>query len=314
MTENILQVNNLTKIYGDTKAVNNISFTVTKGSLFAFLGQNGAGKSTTINAIIGLLAINSGKITYGENKSFTDFKHEIGVVFQNNVLDDNLTVEENILTLGSLYIKKQYQAKKRTGELITLFNLEDIKKKFYKTLSGGQKRKCEIAVSLFNNPTLLFLDEPTTGLDPKTRKEVWAILRKIQKMNGLTIFLTTHYMEETAEADNVIIIHKGKKVCEGTPQELKAKYTSDYLLITPINAKKFETELKKQKLTFSETAGTYKIKISDAKALKSNTRAADRQIDLLYSCKDNIQYFEAIKGNMDDVFLNVVGEKAEEPE
>jgi multidrug/hemolysin transport system ATP-binding protein len=299
--ESILQISNIVKTFADVKAVDDVSFAVKKGSMFAFLGQNGAGKSTTINVIIGLLPSNGGEIIYGGNERFESFKSKIGVVFQNNVLDDNLTVEENILTYGQLYIKNRAQAKRRTKELIALFKLENIKKKFYKALSGGQKRKIEIAAALFNDPAIIFLDEPTTGLDPQTRKEVWDILHGIREASGLTVFLTTHYMEETADADNVVIIHKGKKVCEGTPAELRTKYTNDYLLITPISADKFETQLKNKKLDYVKTADTYKIKIADTKA----------SIRLLYDNKDDIKFYEAIKGDMDDVFLNVVGERAE---
>jgi multidrug/hemolysin transport system ATP-binding protein len=293
--EYILQVTHLTKAFGGVKAVDDVSFSVKKGEFFAFLGQNGAGKTTTINVIIGLQKADGGEVTCID-------KDKIGIVFQNNILDDSLTVEENILTYGQLYVKNKKDAKRRAAELITLFDLTDFKKKFYKTLSGGQKRKVEVAAALFNEPTLLFLDEPTTGLDPKTRKDVWAILHNIQRANSLTIFLTTHYMEETTNADNVVIIHKGKISCSGTPAELKTKYTNDCLLITPADAKKFESQLKSKKLDYKKVADTYKIKIADTKT----------SIQLLYECKDNIKFYEAVKGTMDDVFLNVVGENLEE--
>ena len=294
----IIEINNLHKRFGDIEAVRGIDFHVEAGSLFAFLGQNGAGKSTTINVILGLLRPDEGNVNYCAFGSFEAFKRNIGVVFQNNVFDDYLSVEENLMLYGQLYLRNAKAVKKRYAEICGLLSLDEYTKKRFKALSGGQKRKAEIARALFNTPQMLFLDEPTTGLDPKTRAEVWSVLREIQRKSGMTIFLTTHYMEETSDADKVVIIHRGERVCEGSPAELKAKYSHDRLLITPNDAEALETSLTERGFEFERITDTYMIKI----------RSAANSIELLHDLKDNVRYYEAVRGSMDDVFLNAVGE------
>lgn len=296
---NIIEVKNLSKSFGMKTAVDGISFAVKKGSLFAFLGQNGAGKTTTINMIIGLLKSSGGEIYYNSTTDFEAIKHKIGVVFQNNISDDLLTVEENLRVYGTLYIRQPAKMKARLGELMSLLSLGSIAKQRFKTLSGGQKRKVEIARALFMSPEILFLDEPTTGLDPKTRAEIWHIINALKNENNMTVFLTTHYMEETATADDVAIINKGKIIATGSPAELKSQYAYDNLLITPIDADAFEKQLADLKQTWEKTADTYSVRISDTAF----------SIDILYRLKENIQFYEVINGTMDDVFLNVVGEK-----
>ena len=294
----IITIDNLHKYFGDVEAVKGIDFQVEAGSLFAFLGQNGAGKSTTINVILGLLKADKGSVDYSAFGSFEDFKQNIGVVFQNNVFDDNLTVAENLLLYGELYLRNTKTVQSRFAEICELLSLDEYTGKRFKMLSGGQKRKSEIARALFNTPRMLFLDEPTTGLDPKTRAEVWDVLHKIRRQSGMTIFLTTHYMEETSDADNVVIIHKGQCVCEGSPAELKAKYSHDKLLITPHDANALESDLSERGYEFRRTSDTYMVKI----------QSAAESIDLLCALKDNVRYYESMKGSMDDVFLNAVGE------
>lgn len=294
----IINVKNISKSFGETKAVNDISFVVPHGSFFAFLGQNGAGKSTTINMLTGLLQKDSGEIFYTGNKSVTEFKNEIGVVFQSNVFDDYLSVKENLQLYGTFYLHNKAAVNKRCEEIISLFNLQDIAKKRFKKLSGGQKRKAEIAKALFSFPKILFLDEPTAGLDPKTRMDVWNVLHKVQKDSGMTLFLTTHYMEETAEADKVVIIHKGKKVCEGSPSELKAKYSHDKIFIVPKDNAGFEKKLLKLKIPLKKIADNYVIRADDTV----------QSIDTLNTLKEDIRFYEVKKGSMDDVFLTVVGE------
>ena len=294
----IIEINNLHKSFGNVEAVKGIDFYVESGSLFSFLGQNGAGKSTTINVILGLLKPDKGNVDYGAFGSFDSFKQNIGVVFQNNVFDDALSVKENLLLYGELYLRNVKTVKKRFAEICELLSLNEYVNQRFKTLSGGQKRKAEIARALFNAPKMLFLDEPTTGLDPKTRSEVWNVLHEIQQKSEMTIFLTTHYMEETADADKVMIIHKGKWVCEGSPAELKAKYSHDKLLITPHNAKVLEQDLSDRGFEFEKITDTYTVKIQDTA----------KSIELLHALKNNVRYYESIKGSMDDVFLNAVGE------
>jgi multidrug/hemolysin transport system ATP-binding protein len=295
--QNIIEVKNLTKIYNARTVVDSISFAVPKCSLFAFLGQNGAGKTTTINMIIGLVNRNGGEIYYDGSSDFMPFKDKIGVVFQNNISDDLLTVEENLQTYGALYIKSPVKLKERLQEVKVLLSLAGFMKQRFKTLSGGQKRKVEIACALFISPKILFLDEPTTGLDPKTRVDIWDIIHKLKKDNGMTIFLTTHYMEETAASDQVAIIDSGKIIASGSPAELKSRYAFDRLLITPKDERALENDLLEYAVQFTKTADTYTVRVN----------GTEQSIDLLYRLKKNIRFYEVINGSMDDVFLSVVG-------
>lgn len=292
----ILRVENLSKSFGHLKAVDNLSFSVESGKLFAFLGQNGAGKSTTINMLIGSLSVDNGQIVYGGNKSFKEFKDKIGVVFQNNIFDEVLTVEENLKLFGRLYSKNKDSIKERYEELANLFKYKSFEKKKFKNLSGGQKRRVEIARALFNTPEILFLDEPTTGLDPKTRIDVWKVINNVRKETGMTVFLTTHYMEETNDADEVVIIHNGKKIAEGTPAELKEKLSSDRIKIVPKDQKRFEKLCKD--LSYEKVADQFEFLLKDTQ----------EEIELLEKFKDEIKFFEVLRGSMDDVFLNIVGE------
>lgn len=294
----VISVENLSKSFGSLKAVDNLSFSVPKGSLFAFLGQNGAGKSTTINMLVGLLEKDSGTILYNGNGN-TSFKEKIGVVFQNNIFDELLSAEENLLLYGALYMADKKAVKTRYNEIIALLSMEDFAKKRVKTLSGGQKRKAEIARALFISPEVLFLDEPTTGLDPKTRAEVWDILNSVRKSTNMTLFLTTHYMEEAANADRVVIIHRGKKVSEGSPAELKSKYSSDRLIITPNDSEQFEKTLQNAGYSFEKAAENFILHTGDTA----------KTIEFLSLFKNEIRYFEVKKGTMDDVFLNATGER-----
>ena len=246
--------------------------------------------------LIGSLSADNGQIVYGGNKSFKEFKDKIGVVFQNNIFDEVLTVEENLKLFGRLYSKNKDSIKERYEELAKIFKYKSFEKKKFKNLSGGQKRRVEIARALFNTPEILFLDEPTTGLDPKTRIDVWKVINNVRKETGMTVFLTTHYMEETNDADEVVIIHNGKKIAEGTPAELKEKLSSDRIKIVPKNQKRFEKLCKD--LSYEKVADQFEFLLKDAQ----------EEIELLEKFKDEIKFFEVLRGSMDDVFLNVVGE------
>ncbi|MDR2538845.1 MAG: ABC transporter ATP-binding protein [Bifidobacteriaceae bacterium] len=295
----IVKVDHLRKQFHKTLAVNDLSFAVPVGSFFAFLGQNGAGKTTTINMLLGLLEPTSGSFIYADDLSVQQFKSHIGVVFQNNVLDDMLSVRENLYLYGELYLNSSKLVEKRLTEIVDQLNLRPILKQKFKTLSGGEKRKAEIARALFNRPRLLFLDEPTTGLDPKTRAEVWQLLYRVKAETGMTIFLTTHYMQEVADADQVIIIHRGKIVAHGTPAELKAQYTHDTLSLTPQNYQLLEQQLQNAGSNYTKVADTYHVPVD-------NTEQAITILKLVHS---NLRFFEATRGDMDDVFLNAVGEQ-----
>jgi multidrug/hemolysin transport system ATP-binding protein len=298
----VIEVRHLAKAFSGRMAVDDLSFDVSSGSLFAFLGQNGAGKSTTINMLVGLLAKDGGEILYDGADDFSSFKNRIGIVFQNNIFDDFLSVKENLLLYGALYSSLKDNIKSRYDELAELFSLKDFEKQRFKTLSGGQKRKSEIARALWGSPDVLFLDEPTTGLDPKTRNEVWSILHTVKARSGMTIFLTTHYMEETENADEVVIIHHGKKICAGSPAQLKAQYSRDKLLVTPKDPAAFEAAVRSMDMQADKVADSYAV----------YPESPNHAIKILEDMRDNIDFFEMVRGSMDDVFLNAVGEKIHE--
>ncbi|NCB48539.1 MAG: ABC transporter ATP-binding protein [Clostridia bacterium] len=297
--EIILNVESLSKNFGKVRAVDNLSFNVFRGQFFALLGPNGAGKSTTIKILTTLLKQDSGEFSLENQTDNQIIRNKIGVVFQENVLDDLLTVKENILTRGCLYIKNNSKLKKRYEQLKKDFFLEELENKKFKNLSGGEKRRVEIARALLAEPKVLFLDEPTTGLDPESRKIVWKIINNLKKLNDLTIILTTHYMEETNDADYVLIIDSGKTVASGTPTELKLKFAKDIFKIKPVDKKIFAENLKKKEIEYSKIADQFLI----------STNSPQDCIDILSQNKDNIGSFEMIKGSMDDVFINVLRKK-----
>lgn len=279
---NIIQVNNFTKKYNDLTAVNHISFQVEKGTLLGFLGVNGAGKTTVINMLATLLTPDEGSAEIcGETlgKGNQNIRRKIGIVYQQNCLDDILTVRENLICRGILHGASRQEATTQCRKLSEILKLDDILKTKYRTLSGGQKRRAEIAAALMHTPELLFLDEPTTGLDPATRKDVWGIIEELRKNEKMTVFLTTHYMEEAAGADQIIIMDHGNIIDQGTPFTLKEKYASD-------------------KLRLFYKSGREEV-ISVASTLKA--------LPLIQEAKSEIDGFEVIQGNMDDVFLNAVG-------
>lgn len=298
--EEVLRITNVSKSFGKVKAVNNISFKVKKGEMFAYLGVNGAGKSTTISMICGTLKKDSGSILVcGEDieKDSNYIKNKIGVVFQNSVLDQTLSVYENLKYRASLYNITGNEFKKRFEELSKMFDLNEIKSQKIKTLSGGQRRRVDIARAIIHNPEFLILDEPTTGLDPNTRKKLWNIIRDLRETNGMTVFLTTHYMEEAADADFIIIIEKGKIITEGTPLDLKNKYAKDTITIYNVE----ENDVMKLKLPYTKIRDGFKLEVD-------NTSIAT---DLIIKNKDIFKDYEIIKGKMDDVFLNATGNELE---
>lgn len=295
--DKIIEVNHLTKRFGDIVAVDDISFWVNAGSLFAFLGPNGAGKSTTINCMTTLLAADAGAIEINSHKDPKDIRKDIGVVFQENVLDNELTVKENLVVRGTLATNNRREAIRRYQEIEVFLSLQDIANRRFQTLSGGQKRRVEIARALFSNPKILMLDEPTTGLDPETRQTVWKLVNTLRKQEGLTIFLTTHYMEEAAEADHVVIIDRGKIVASGTPATLKDTYSSDRLKIVPHDVNLLHALLRTMKRPFEVIADMTIVTVEES----------GEAIDIINAARANIKTFELIKGTMDDVFIEVIG-------
>lgn len=298
MNENIIEVENLNKTFKDIKAIDNLSFRVKRGEFFAFLGINGAGKSTTISIISGELQADSGKVTIdGQDilKDSSSVKNKLGIVFQNNLLDTLLTVYDNLKYRSSLYNVTSSEFKKRIDYYADLLDFKDLYKRTYSKLSGGQKRRIDIARALIHEPSILILDEPTTGLDPMTRKIVWNAIHKLRKERNLTVFLTTHYMEEVVDADYIVILNSGKIIAKGTPLELKNRYTGDYIYIYNSD----EETVNKLNLPYTKTIDGFKIEIKDSE------EATKLIVNNPYIFKD----YEIIKGNMDDVFLNATGNK-----
>ena len=291
---NIIEIEHLSKSFGDLKAVNDITFRVKKGEFFSFLGINGAGKSTTISIMSGTLKKDSGKVIINGMDVDTDIKKitsSIGVVFQFSHLDLVLNAYDNLKSRAALYNITGNDFKNRLEYLTELLDLKDILKRPINKLSGGQRRRVDIARALIHDPEILILDEPTTGLDPQTRKMIWHVINKMRIEKGLTVFLTTHYMEEAAESDYVVILNKGEISAEGTPHDLKNKYSSDY--ITFYNT----DEIEDFGYPMVKIKNGYKIKIP-------NTEVAT---ELVTKYPDKFKDYEITKGKMDDVFLAVTG-------
>ena len=296
----IIKIDNLTKAYGALKAVDNLSFEIRKGELFAFLGVNGAGKSTTINIICGQLKKDEGTVIIDElnlDDNLANIKKKIGVVFQASILDPQLTVKDNLEIKASLYGLSRKEIKSRVGELAEILDFKSYLNRPLAKLSGGQKRRIDIARALLNKPDILILDEPTTGLDPQTRKMIWAVITKLRKENNMTVLLTTHYMEEASEADYVVIIDQGKMVANGTPLDLKNEYVGDYMLIYNVK----EADVKKLGLPYITIPNGYKIEVNDT--LEAT--------NLIVNNRELFVDYELIKGKMDDVFLKVTGKNLE---
>ena len=295
---NIIEIKDLHKSFGEIKAVDGISFKVNEGELFAFLGQNGAGKSTTISIICGRLLKDNGEVfVNGQNidEKTVAIKRDIGVVFQSSVLDKQLSVYENLKSRAALYGIFGDELKTRIDELDGLLDFKPLLKRTVGMLSGGQRRKIDIASALIHKPKILILDEPTTGLDPQTRSSVWSVVRTLQRNEKMTVFLTTHYMEEAADADNVIIIDQGRIVAEGTPHELKNRYTGDFITLYGVD----EQDVQKLGCPYRKEKDSFIVTVK-------NTALAT---ELIVKHKEIFNDYEITKGDMDDVFLSVTGKE-----
>lgn len=299
---NIIEVNNLKKSYGKIEAVKGIDFYVERGKLFAFLGPNGAGKSTTIDILSTLLKPDEGEVLINDYKLGKDdnkIRSSIGVVFQDNLLDNLLTVKENLELRGSFYKLEKEDLKQAIRRAADVCEVNEFIDRPYGKLSGGQRRRSDIARSLINTPEILFLDEPTTGLDPQTRKNIWDTIRKMQRDNNMTVFLTTHYMEEAAEADYVIVIDHGEIVAKGTPSQLKDKYTTDRLILTVRNIEEVKNRLCNENIDFQQNSDIIQI----------NLESTFQSLDIVRKVEDVIDSFEVLKGTMDDAFIQITGKE-----
>ena len=296
----IIEVKDLTKKYREHTAVDGISFDVEEGELYAFLGENGAGKSTTINMLTTVLQKTSGTALicgHELGKEDDEIRKVNGIVFQNSVLDKKLTVRENLITRGSYYGLSKKQVEQRLEPFSERFEMKEIWNRRYDKLSGGQRRRVDSMRALINEPKILFLDEPTTGLDPKSRRLVWDYINYLRKEHGLTIFLTTHYMEETRDADRVLILDKGKIVTMGTPAELKTRYAHSKLVWYTAKSDKADALITKISRKSIYDADHYNIETDD------------NITEFIYEHRDEIRDYEYIKGTMDDVFLALTGKE-----
>ena len=294
----IIEINHLCKSFSDIKAVQDLSFHVEKGELFAFLGVNGAGKSTSINIMCGQLKKDNGNIKICGNDLDSELdliKKNLGVVFQNSVLDKELSVKDNLESRAALYGIHGSAFKKRLSELSNLLEFDDLLKRPVGKLSGGQRRRIDIARALLHDPQILILDEPTTGLDPQTRNILWRVIDELRKTKNMTVFLTTHYMEEAADADFVVILDHGRIAAEGTPLQLKNTYTGDFITLYGVD----EADVQKLGLKYEIIRDAYRVSVS-------NTAAAT---ELILKYPELFRDYEITKGKMDDVFLNVTGKK-----
>ncbi len=294
----MIVIEHLNKSFGSVKAVDNLRFKVKKGELFAFLGVNGAGKSTTISMICGQLSADSGNIFVGGHNvkhGSREIKEIIGVVFQDGVLDKPLTVRENLKSRAALYGITGKTFEKRLQELTEIFGFQEFIDRPVGKLSGGQRRKIDIARALIHKPQILILDEPTTGLDPQTRKTIWEIIETLRQNEGLTVLLTTHYMEEAATASYVVIIDHGSIAAEGTPYELKNAYVRDYLSIYDVT----KEEMDSLQVDYCPIRDGYRVAVDTPLTATK----------LIQSHPAVFRDYELVKGGMDDVFLSVTGKK-----
>lgn len=293
---NIIEIKNLNKSFKDVKAVQDLSFRVKEGELFAFLGLNGAGKSTTISIICGQLKKDSGSVTvngFDLDKNIEGIKSELGVVFQNSVLDKPLSVKSNLENRAALYGITGADFEKRLSELSRMLDFGELLNRPVGKLSGGQRRRVDIARALLHNPKILILDEPTTGLDPQTRHTLWEVVSNLRKNTGMTVFLTTHYMEEAADADYIVILDSGKISAEGTPLDLKNTYSGDYITLYETD----ENRVKSLGFKYETLKDGFRISVP-------NTAAAT---ELIIKNPNLFKDYEITKGKMDDVFLAVTG-------
>ena len=294
----MIEIQNLSKRFGDIQAVRDLSFTVETGELFSFLGINGAGKSTTISIMCGQLKKDSGRVIIGGadiDRDAERIKGEIGVVFQQSVLDMPLSVRDNLMSRAALYDITGRAFRQRLEEVTALLDLGGLLGRPVGKLSGGQRRRIDIARALIHRPKLLILDEPTTGLDPQTRQLIWQVLDDLRHDTGMTVLLTTHYMEEAAGADHVVIIDSGSMAAQGTPLSLKKAYTGDYIMLYGVE----EAKARSLDCPMEKISGGWRLTVPD-------TAAATQ---LIIARPELFVDYEIVHGTMDDVFLAVTGKR-----
>ena len=291
-----IEVKDLVKTYGDMRAVDGIDFSVPEGSFFAFLGPNGAGKSTTISIICSLLEQDSGEVRiFGREVSDPTIRNDIGVVFQDPMLDPKLTVRENLEIRASMYGLKDVRS--AVERAMADADCTEFSKQRYGTLSGGQRRRADIARALVHSPRVLILDEPTSGLDPHTRKVIWESVFRLNRQNNMTVLLTTHYMEEAANADDVVVIDHGRIVAHGTPEELRERYSRDRMTVVPKDVSSMKDTLDSLGVRYSLERDVFTIELG----------ATVDAIPIIDSVRDMMVSFEVRMGSMDDAFVSITG-------
>lgn len=294
-----VEVKKVSKSYGKIQALDDVSFYVEEATLFALLGQNGAGKSTMIDLICTLTDCDKGKIIINGFVAKQDdmaIRQSIGVVFQDSMLDDILSVEENLISRCGCYGLFHKDAHKRIDELSEMVGIQNILHQKTSTLSGGQRRRVDIARALITNPKLLILDEPTCGLDPSSRDQIWKTIDYLRSSQNMTVFLTTHYLEEAKQAHHVCILKQGKIVAQGTPQSIRQTYAFDHLFLYSSTKAVLIKQLMLNHVPFKETFHHIDITIKDSMHALSILKRVERWIDS----------FEVIAGTMDDAFVELM--------
>ena len=298
----IVEVSGLIKSYQNKRIINNIDFSINQGEFVALLGPNGSGKSTIISILCGLLQFDSGDIRicgYRENENNMELRQHIGVVFQNSILDDILSLRNNLLLRCGFYNLKKKQAYSRIEELIALCDLKDFIDQKVSTLSGGQRRKGDIARALIANPRLLILDEPTTGLDPQSRLQIWQTIENLQKNNTMTILLTTHYLEEAEKASQIIMIKHGKMIAQGTVATLTKQFVSGTLRIYSNDLEMLQHVLKKNNITYVTKGNSVEIALS----MKENPLSILKKIEMY------VRNFEVHLGTLEEAYFKIMKEE-----
>ena len=297
----IIQVSDLKKSYGTIEAVKGISFSIQEGEFFSLLGPNGSGKTTTISMICTILSMDAGSVEiYGYCVGREDkmIRKMLGVVFQNNRLDSVLTVRENLEIRGRLYGLSKASLKERVAELLAITGAANLIERKYGTLSGGEKRKIDIARALIHSPKILLLDEPTTGLDPESRSKIWQMITNLRNEENVTILLTTHYLEETNESDHVVVLNEGRVQVAGKPSEIKDRYSHNFLIIHTNHKKELEDKLKRQNRPYKFQEDMFFIPLKNTK----------ESIPIINDCQGLIESYEVKQGTMDDAFMSILRE------
>ena len=301
----IIDVKGFSKYYGDYLAVADVSFEVEEGSSFAFLGPNGAGKSTTINTLCTMIDKTTGTLLIDGkdvSKQQKEVRKAIGIVFQEPTLDQKMTLQENLVSHCIFYGVPSNEIDERIGMLLNLVDLVEWRNSLVSTLSGGMKRRVEIVRALVHYPKVLFLDEPTTGLDPQTRNRMWEYILKLQKEKNITVFLTTHYIEEAEVCDRVAIMDGGRIIVNDTPQALKEQYTKTRAILKIKNERKAEILFLQLEFPYEKKAGYFHLEVKDLGSF----------IEVIHSLKEDILDIEIMKGNLNDVFLEITGKEIRE--